>query len=64
MAELVALRLCLQLKVFANIPPDGSISSTSLAEKIGINQSFLGIYMSSLAKVIHMTDPRQSVSSA
>jgi hypothetical protein len=42
MAEVIAIRTFMKLKVFENIPLDGSISLQDLAKATGAQESLLG----------------------
>ena len=44
MAELIALRTFIKLKVFAAIPESGSISLADLSKATGAQESLLGEY--------------------
>jgi hypothetical protein len=46
MAELVALRTFIKLKVLESIPETGSISLRDLAQATGAQESLLGTYLS------------------
>ena len=44
MAELIAIRTFIKLKVFAAIPESGSISLAELSKATGVQESLLGEY--------------------
>ena len=55
MAELVAVRTFIKLKILEAIPPTGSISLQDLSKATGAQESLLTIYHSNAQHGFHLT---------